>query len=267
MSSDRFGSLARPPLAAAALQAALAGPDRPWRELRLVDSTGSTNADLVDAAVAGEPGGLVLVAEEQTAGRGRLGRTWSAPARSGLMFSVLLRPQASPATLGWLPLLVGLAAAEAVGRVAELDVRLKWPNDLLVGDRKLAGVLAERVGTAVVVGVGLNVSSTSAELPTPTATSLAIEAAACTDRDPLLRAVLRRLAERYASWDGPGGDPALPDDYRAGCATIGREVRAELPDGQFVEGVAAGVDDDGRLVIATSTGATRVGAADVVHLR
>ena len=151
--------------------------------------------------------------------------------------------------------------------MAELDVRLKWPNDLLVDDRKLAGVLAERVGTAVVVGVGLNVSSTLAELPVPTATSLAIEAAACTDRDPLLRAVLRRLAERYASWDRPGGDPALADDYRACCATLGREVRAELPNGQLVEGVAEGVDDDGRLVIGTSAGATRVGAGDVVHLR
>jgi BirA family biotin operon repressor/biotin-[acetyl-CoA-carboxylase] ligase len=172
--------------------------------------------------------------------RGAAGRdrTWSAPARSGLTFSVLLRPSVPVAELGWLPLLAGLAVAEAVARLAELDVRLKWPNDLLVGDRKLAGVLAERVGGAVVVGIGLNVTTTAAELPVATATSLVIEGAACTDREPLLRAILRRLAERYAEWDGPGGDPGLADGYRGRCATLGREVRAELPGGGTVVGTA-----------------------------
>ena len=230
-------------------------------------STGSTNEDLAEAAQKGEPGGLVLVAEEQTAGRGRLGRTWTAPARSGLTFSVLLRPEAPAARFGWLPLLAGLAAAEAVSVVAELDVRLKWPNDLLVGDRKLAGVLAERVAGAVVLGVGLNVSTVAAELPVATATSLAVEGAACTDRDPLLRAVLRRLAERYAAWDRPRGDPRLADDYRERCSTLGRKVRAELPGAATVEGFAESVDDDGRLAIRTPLGLERVGAGDVVHLR
>jgi BirA family biotin operon repressor/biotin-[acetyl-CoA-carboxylase] ligase len=281
---DQFGSLDRPPLRADALRRALVGYERPWRELRVVESTASTNADLVAAAEAGEPAGLVLVAELQTAGRGRLDRSWTAPPRSGLTFSVLLRPAVPPRALGWLPLLAGLAAAEALGRLAELDVRLKWPNDLVVDDRKLAGVLAERVAGvvsegddrredlertigAVVVGIGLNVSTLATELPVATATSLAIEGAACTDRDPLLRAILRRLAERVSMWDGPYGDRGLADDYRARCATIGRAVRAELPAGAVIEGLAEDVDDDGRLLIRTSTGLETVGAGDVVHLR
>lgn len=267
MPDDRFASLVRPPLAGAALRAALTGPDRGWRDLRVVASTGSTNADLADAARDGEAAGLVLVAEEQTAGRGRRDRTWSAPARSGLTFSVLLRPSVPVAELGWLSLLAGLAVAEAVARLAELDVGLKWPNDLLVGERKLAGVLAERVGGAVVLGIGLNVTTTAAELPVATATSLVIEGAACTDREPLLRAILRRLAERYAEWDGPGGALGLAAAYAGRCATLGREVRAELPGGGTVVGTAESIDPDGRLVIRTATGVEVLGAGDVRHLR
>ncbi len=267
MADDRFASLARPPLGADALRLALTGPGRPWRALEVVPRTGSTNADLARAAGDGAPAGLVLIAEEQTDGRGRLDRSWTAPARSGLTFSALLRPDVPPGRLGWLSLLAGLAVAEAVGRIAELDVSLKWPNDVLVGDRKLAGVLAERVAGAVVLGIGLNVSTTADELPSPAATSLVIEGSACTDRDPVLRAVLRRLAERLAVWDSPGGDPGLPAAYADRCATLGRQVRAELPGGRQVTGVAQDLDAEGRLRIRTGTGLERVGAGDVVHLR
>jgi BirA family biotin operon repressor/biotin-[acetyl-CoA-carboxylase] ligase len=272
----RYGSLSRPPLDAAALRAALTGPERGWRDLRVVPSTGSTNSDLADAARAGEPGGLVLVAEEQTAGRGRLDRTWVAPPRSGLTFSVLLRPDVPPARLGWLPLLAGLAVAEALSRIAEVDVRLKWPNDLLVGERKLGGILAERVAAAVVVGCGLNVSTLSSELPGPAATSLVVQGAACTDRDPLLRAVLRRLADRLTAWEQAGGDPGaggpvdasgLAAAYADRCSTVGRQVRAELPGGRVLDGTAVGIDGDGRLAVRTGTGVEAVGAGDVVHLR
>ena len=267
MVDDRYGALARPPLAAAALRSALAGPGRPWRDLQVVPSTGSTNSDLAQAAREGAAAGLVLVAEEQSAGRGRLDRSWTAPARSGLTFSVLLRP-AGPATmLGWLPLLAGLAVAEAVGKVAQLDIRLKWPNDVLVGERKLGGILAERVGGAVVVGFGLNVSAVAAELPGPAATSLAVEGAVCTDRDPVLRAVLRRLADRVTAWDTPGGDPGLAREYADRCASLGRTVRAELPGRGVVTGVAEALDEAGRLGVRTATGLEYVGAGDVVHLR
>src|SRR5690606_18841144 len=195
-----YTDLDRPPLSAAALQRALVRPGSLWSSVTVVARTGSTNADLAEAARQGAAEGTVLVAEVQSAGRGRLGRTWTAPPRAGLTFSVLLRPTVRPARQGWLMLLAGLAAASAIRRIAQVDVRLKWPNDLLVGERKLGGVLAERVDGAVVVGIGINVTLRPDELPVEQATSLAIEKAACTDRDPLLRAILRELESHYRDW-------------------------------------------------------------------
>jgi len=277
----RWTDLDRPPLRVRALTAALTGalegPESLWREIRVVDRTTSTNADLAAAAREGAPQGLVLVAEEQTAGRGRLGRSWSAPARSGLTFSVLLRPgDAVSERWGWLPLLAGLAVVDAVRLVAEVEARVKWPNDVLVGDRKLAGVLAEVVGSradpgvgaAVVVGIGLNVTVRRDELPLPSATSLRIEEAATTDRDTVLRAVLRDLARRYAGWQEASTAAAVRADYRAACATIGQAVRVELPGGGALEGTAVGVDDAGRLTVREGAGGlVSVAAGDVVHVR
>ncbi|MDJ0340457.1 biotin--[acetyl-CoA-carboxylase] ligase [Streptomyces sp. H10-C2] len=273
---NRWSDLERPPLNEAALRRAVIAPDSPWTSLDVVEATGSTNSDLAERATAGAPEGAVLVAEEQTAGRGRLDRTWTAPPRSGLFFSVLLRPTEVPvARWGWLPLLAGVATATALSRAAGVDTALKWPNDLLVTidgeERKTGGILAERTGEdGVVIGIGLNVSLRADELPVPAAGSLALAGAKGTDRDPLLRAVLRSLADWYGEWRKAGGDPAasrLQQTYAAGCATLGREVRAELPGGRELTGTAVGVDDDGRLVIATADGEQPVGAGDVVHVR
>lgn len=156
----------RRPLDVAELRGRLVTAGGLWRDVTVVPQTGSTNADLLAEARAGAAEGLVLVAEEQTAGRGRLGRSWSAPPGAGLIFSVLLRPAGVPPTrLGWLPLLTGVAVASAVRDQTGLPASLKWPNDVLVGERKLAGILAEAHGDAVVVGVGLNITLTQAELP------------------------------------------------------------------------------------------------------
>jgi BirA family biotin operon repressor/biotin-[acetyl-CoA-carboxylase] ligase len=224
----------------------------------------------------------------RAAGRGRLARSWLAPPRSGLTFSVLLRPSDVPAVRwGWLPLLAGVATAVAVRRVAEVPARLKWPNDVVivataeptggaidpVGYRKLAGVLVERIDDvepAAVVGVGLNVSLRADERPVPIATSLALEGAACTDRGSLLRAVLRELAGRYADWRVAAGDSdesGLRPAYRSLSATTGRDVRVELPDGATISGRAVDVDGDGRLLVQTDDGPMHVAAGDVVHLR
>lgn len=261
--------LDRPPLHEADLRRALEGAGGLWREVRVVPETGSSNADLV--ARAAEDEGVVLVAEYQSAGRGRLDRTWTAPPRSGLFFSVLLRPTDVPvARWGWLPLLAGVAAAEAVTRVSGVDVRLKWPNDLMVGERKLAGILAEQAGDAVVLGIGLNVSLREDELPVPGAISLALAGAATTDRGPLLRAVLRELETLYRRWTAAGGDAqasGLHPAYTAACATIGRPVRVQLPAGRFLLGTATGIDDDGRLLVDGPDGPETVGAGDVVHVR
>ncbi|WP_127358865.1 biotin--[acetyl-CoA-carboxylase] ligase [Actinacidiphila soli] len=277
MTSNRWSDLDRPPLKAAALKRAIVTPGGLWTALDVVDSTGSTNSDLAARARAGAPEGTVLVAEEQTAGRGRLDRQWTAPPRSGLFFSVLLRPSEVPVRRwGWLPLLAGVATATALARAGGVDTGLKWPNDLLVTidgeERKTGGILAERVGDdGVVIGIGLNVTLREDELPVPAAGSLALAGAKGTDRDPLLRAVLRSLAEWYAEWRAVRGDSdacRLRQVYAAGCATLGRPVRAELPGGEAVTGTAVALDDDGRLVIATEDGEERpVGAGDVVHVR
>ncbi|MFJ9428978.1 biotin--[acetyl-CoA-carboxylase] ligase [Streptomyces sp. NPDC101490] len=274
-SGGRWSDLDRPPLNAPALRRALVRPDGLWTSLDVVTATGSTNSDL--AARAGElPEGAVLVAEEQTSGRGRLDRRWTAPARSGLFVSVLLRPRAPVERWGWLPLLTGVAVATGLARSAGVDTSLKWPNDLLVSvdgaERKAGGILAERAGDdAVVVGFGVNVSLRADELPVPTAGSLLLAGAVSTDRDTLLRAVLRSLDEWYGTWERADGDPAasgLQAAYTTGCATLGRRVRAELPGERTLEGEAVSLDGDGRLVVATEGGGTEaVGAGDIVHLR
>jgi BirA family biotin operon repressor/biotin-[acetyl-CoA-carboxylase] ligase len=220
----------------------------------------------------------VVVAEEQTAGRGRLDRAWTSPARAGLTFSVLLRPVGvPPARWAWLPLLAGVALTRAVRRVAQVEARLKWPNDLLLdgsagsgGGGKAAGVLAEVVGDAVVVGVGLNVTTTRAELPAPEATSLLLAGAATTDRDTLLRAVLRELAEDYGVWcahAGAADGSGLRAAYVESCATLGRQVRVTRPGREPLAGEAVDVDADGRLVVDTAGGPVPIAAGDVIHLR
>jgi BirA family biotin operon repressor/biotin-[acetyl-CoA-carboxylase] ligase len=298
----------RPPLDPAALNARLVRPGGLWREIRVIEETGSTNAVLLGEARAGAAEGLVLVAESQTAGRGRLGRSWSSPPRAALTCSVLLRPAGvPPPARAWLPLLTGIAVAAALRAEAGVAAGLKWPNDVLVGDRKIAGILAEAHGDAVVAGVGLNVTLTRAELPVPTATSLLLENAACLDRGRLLAAVLTELASRYTAWaagphaaaPGAGAPPpqspvpaspvpaspvpaspapaspvpaspvpaSLRAEYLRWCVTIGREVRVELPGGALLTGTATDVDEAGRLAVRTGPGSTLVGAGDVVHVR
>ncbi|HEX3192412.1 MAG TPA: biotin--[acetyl-CoA-carboxylase] ligase [Streptosporangiaceae bacterium] len=266
----------RAPLGRAALRRALVRPGGLWRDLEVVESTGSTNADLLTRALAGEPEGAVLAAEEQRAGRGRMGRTWTSPPRAALTFSVLLKPAVPPARRGWLPLLAGVAVATAVTQVTGVETGIKWPNDLLTADAKLAGILAEASGDAVVVGIGLNVSTEPAEFPPARpgalpATSLRAAGATALDRASLLLAILGEFEHWYRAWQRAGGDPdrsGLSAEYTGLSATIGRAVRAELPGGQALSGPAAGVDSDGRLLVRVSSGSeVAVSAGDVVHLR
>jgi BirA family transcriptional regulator, biotin operon repressor / biotin---[acetyl-CoA-carboxylase] ligase len=273
--SSRWSDLERPALDGPALSAALTRDSDLWRSLEVVPEIGSTNAALVAAAAAGEPEGAVLVAEHQVAGRGRLDRVWTSPPRAGLTVSFLLRPDVPAARRGWLPLLTGVALAEAVGEVTGVRASLKWPNDLLALDgRKLAGILAESHGspahpTAVVVGVGLNVSTTAAELP-DTGTSLSRVTGGTVDRAPVLLAFLRLLERRYRRWTATLGDPVssgLARDYLAWSSTVGTEVVVGLPDGSTLEGTAQAVDWDGRVVVATREGQVELASGDVRHVR
>ncbi len=254
----------RPPLDPA--PATGPGGTEPWR-VEVVDSSASTNADVADRFRAGESHGLVLAAEHQSAGRGRLGREWVTPARSSLTVSFLLVPDGAwPERWPWLPVMAGLAAADAVRRESGLHVGLKWPNDLLVGDLKVGGILLERVEhagvAAAVVGIGINCDQTAEELPVAQATSLAL-ADAPVNRSDLLTTLVEELGERYEAWR-EGAD--LRPDYLDLCTTLGQQVQVAVPGGQVV-GVAVDVDEAGRLVVRTQDGEERLGAGDVVHVR
>lgn len=260
----------RPVLSAAAVQAALAAAGSGWHDVTVVAETGSTNQDLLAAAQRGAAEGTVLVAETQTAGRGRLGRSWQSPPRTALLFSVLLRPAVPPARRGWVPLLAGVAVATALRELTAVDAQLKWPNDVQLGGEKLAGLLAEQAGPAIVAGTGLNVHATRGELP-PGATSLALHGADQAGRAGLLAGLLAELERRYLRWaaghDGDPTDSGLRDDYLRLCATIGRQVRVSLPGGQELTGTASDVDEAGRLVVSDGWQETAVSAGDVVHVR
>lgn len=273
---SQWSDLSRPPLSEARLRRGFA-EDPLWREIRVVSTTESTNAEVAAAVRAGAGEGLVVIAEQQTAGRGRLGRDWSSPARAGVLMSVLLRPGVQTPrwsgveTGSWplLPLLTGLAAVEAVLAVGRVEAGLKWPNDILVAGRKLGGILTERVDDAVVVGIGLNVSTRPEELPVETATSLEI-AGGITDREILTKELLRALGRRYAHWrDTAGSMASVIPAYRERCETIGHHVEVQLPGGDVVRGTVTAIDDTGRLVLTDdTTGAVTAWlVGDVTHVR
>ncbi|MGH3928893.1 MAG: biotin--[acetyl-CoA-carboxylase] ligase [Pseudonocardiaceae bacterium] len=269
-----LSALDRPPLRADALRRALVAPAGPYAALDVVASLPSTNAALVAAARAGAPDRTVLIGEHQSAGRGRAARRWIAPARSGLALSVLLRPGEVPqARWGWLSLLVGVALCRTVTELAAIPAVLKWPNDLLLGAgrRKAAGILVEVVpGPAVVIGIGLNVTTQPDELPVSGATSLAIEQSACLDRELLLRALLRELDRAVLVWCEHEGDPdatGLREAYRRCCATLGEQVRVELPGHPPLTGSAVDLDSEGRLVVLSGGRLRALAAGDVTHVR
>jgi BirA family biotin operon repressor/biotin-[acetyl-CoA-carboxylase] ligase len=228
----------------------------------------STNRWTLEQARAGAPAGLVAIADHQTAGRGRRGRVWTAPPGSSLLVSILLRPELRPDETHLLTMATGVALVEAVDAVAGVRADLKWPNDLVVGGRKLAGILAEADLSergdvrAVIVGVGCNVAWVDfpAELDRD-ATACDLEAGHPVDRGRLLDALLEVLAPRLDSLD------TVASEYRARLGTLGQQVRVEL-DGETIEGTAVDVDTLGRLLVAPPSGRpVAVSVGDVVHLR
>jgi BirA family biotin operon repressor/biotin-[acetyl-CoA-carboxylase] ligase len=243
---------------------AVAGPA--W-EVRLLPTAASTNA----VAAADPVPGTVVVADHQTAGRGRLDRTWETPPGSALTFSAVVDPELPDADWPLLPLAAALAVADGIRRATGLEAGLKWPNDVILGDAggeapyegKVAGILLERVQGATpvaVIGVGINVAMSFDQLPVPTATSLAL-AGARVDRTAVFGEVVHALAVEVAA---AGSDRAwLLERFRGACTTLGHDVRVELPNGNAITGLAEAVDDHGRLVVAGRA----IGAGDVVHVR
>jgi BirA family biotin operon repressor/biotin-[acetyl-CoA-carboxylase] ligase len=245
-------------------------PRLEWR-----DAAASTNSELVALATA-DPGAWpawsLLVTDTQTAGRGRLGRSWTAPPGSSLAISVLLRPRIPTDRYGWLSLTAGTAMARSLQALG-VAAAVKWPNDVLIGGRKVCGLLAEALagGEGAVLGAGLNHRLAAGELPVPTATSLAIEGGP-TDPDLLIAGWLEQLRPLVTAFERAEGDPVasgLRDAVVAACETIGRHVRVSLPDGSVVVGTATGIDEDGRIEVATDRigKSTAIATGDVEHLR
>ena len=305
---------AQPALKPSVLRAALMHPAGSFAKVEVVGSTGSTNTDL--AANAAAPGHYwpdlsVLIADAQDAGQGRMGRSWEVPAGAAMISSVFLRPSeqarhagVNPALTanafaatgyGWLSVLAGMALCSAVSSCAGVRAELKWPNDVVVRGRKLAGILAQvvaahsvsggssfsggdgaAVGPGVVVGVGVNVSARADELPGDRATSLLLEGAQELDRNVLLPAYLLKFASLYEEFVAVGGDATRPlaggssvlELAQLHMGTLGQEVRAELPGGAMLHGTAIALADDGALVLRDATGTQHVvNAGDVIHLR
>lgn len=254
----------REPLDSEALHEALVTPGAPWRGVDVHAELGSTNAAAAELAQPWR----VVVADHQSAGRGRLGRSWEAPPGTSIAVSVLV--PAPEHGLGWVPLLTGLAVSRAAHDVAGVHTALKWPNDVLVEEdawRKVCGVLCEVHPAGVVVGFGVNVTQTREELPVENATSLALCGAPDVRREDLIVACLRHLAVLHGDlMTGGAALEAARAAYRSACRTLGMVV--DISTGGASQRVpAVGVDDEGRLVVHGESGEYAVAAGDVVHVR
>ena len=238
------------------------------RQILAVPESPSTNAELRERAHEAEawPHLSVLFTRNQTAGRGRLDRQWTAPPGTGLAVSVLLRELPAPALRGWISLAAGLATADAIStQLPHHDVGVKWPNDVLVDDHKISGVLAEATAEVVIVGIGINTAMSAEHLPVPTATSFAALGAEA-DEDRLVDDIVTGLDALVELLKTAGHAP-VRDRIAARCLTLGRRVQAQLPGGAVIQGAAESLDDDGRLVIVADDGRHPVAAGDIVHLR
>jgi len=236
-----------------------------------LEQTGSTNKDLLSRA-EGLPEFYVLATDFQTAGKGRMERSWEASPGSSVMASILLRPRFSQSSgIGWLSLLTALAITRAVSDLG-LAPKIKWPNDVLIGEKKVSGILAEAATdlSCVVIGFGINVNQSIQQLPVDSATSLLLENAGSVNRDQLLAAVIENIKQLYVDLSSASGDAQVSGLRKAILeisATVGNQVSVEFPDGRKVLGLAKDIDETGRLVVVTQNETLSVSAGDVLHLR
>lgn len=247
------------------------------RNIVRLASVDSTNAEARRMAGDGAAHGTVIVAASQGAGRGRRGRTWSSPAAGNIYMSIILRPSNTTALRtapGLVPLAAGLAAVSAIRESALPETSLKWPNDIIARGGKLGGILLEaRTGSQgmdhAVLGIGINANSSAEDFPEdirPASTSLLMETGRETDIDALVKEIIRWLSITLGPLSTGDGQRAMLNQYRAACSTLGQKIRAEAPSGA-TEGIAMEVDEEGRLVMETSSGRIAISAADIIHIR
>ena len=235
----------------------------PYWRVSVVELTGSTQNDLLQLVESNNAlDGQVIATEFQSDGRGRLDRTFEAPARSALLFSFYIKPRNQRSEWGFIPLIAGLSLVRAITTIdTAMNVSLKWPNDLIINEKKCAGIIAQTTNEGIVIGIGLNVSMTPNELPVSTATSLAIEGSTITDRNLLLSHLLNTFAELFEAWE-EGSE--LLEEYASVSSTIGKNVRIEIPGGEILQASVTGISTTGELVLDDGR---HVSAGDVIHLR
>lgn len=232
-----------------------------WRVsvLELTTSTQSDLAELVNSSVA--KSGELIAAEFQSQGRGRLDRSFDAPPATALLFSLYLQPKRQHSDWSFISFLAAIAMHEVISEGLQEKTTLKWPNDILIGNKKVAGLLAQQVGDGVIVGIGLNVAMSEAELPVPTATSLSLAGSKKLDRNELLAEFLNRFENIFAQWDSGAN---FLENYRLISSTIGLEVRVEVTGRDPLEGKAVAISEQGALILSDGF---EVNVGDVVHLR
>jgi len=230
-----------------------------WR-VSVVDVTTSTQNDLAALARSGKAKpGDVIAANYQSAGRGRLSRTFEAPKNSALLFSFYIQPKRNKEDWGWIALIAGVSVAQALEKV---KASVKWPNDILVNEKKISGLIAEIVDDGVVIGIGINVGMTAEELPVLTATSLAIEGLSDINRNEILARVLALFEINFTTWDK--GDNSVAQIYASLSSTLGTKVQIHYPNEQIEKGLAVAISPRGELILDSGS---HVQAGDVVHLR
>jgi len=230
-----------------------------WR-VSVVDVTASTQNDLAQLVREGKARpGDVITANYQSAGRGRMSRTFEAPKNSALLFSFVITPKRNKDDWGWIALMAGASVAQSLNK---FNAKVKWPNDVLINEKKVCGLIAEIVGENVVIGIGINVGMRQDELPVPTATSLSIEGASGFDRNNLLCDVLTEFEKNFTLWDQ--GDDSVTELYKDLSASIGSKVQIHYPNEEIEKGIAVGISARGELILDSGS---HVQAGDVVHLR
>ena len=233
-----------------------------WR-VSVVEVTDSTQDDITEKIVAGTAtSGEVIVANYQRAGRGRLQRTFIAPESTALTFSLYLTPARNNSEWSFLPLLAGLAVAQSLNQLATAEkITVKWPHDVMIGEKKTGGIIAQVSGDGVVIGIGINVGMNESELPVETATSLQLNDFLQLNRNQLLSSILNTLEKLFLEWNTGSSFTA---EYSKVSATLGKEVRAEMPDGRSLAGKATSISENGELIL---DGDLRVSVGDIIHLR
>ena len=240
--------------------------DSYWR-VSLFESIPSTQIKLVELLkVEKIPAGTVLIADHQSAGRGRLTRTFETPPQVAVLLSTVLYPIRNSADQGWIPLIVGVAAANAISKYCGLAPVLKWPNDILIGDLKVGGIIAEQFDDCVVVGIGINVLQNSHELPIPTATSLLLE---CEEdlikaREQLIAYLLQEIRSEFDAWNLAHDNVEILKKYSKLSATLGKQIKLDFQNGETKESTATGIAENGGLLIS---GGETIVSADITHLR